>query len=320
MKRMNLGGGGQAGIAAALVLVWVSAVMVGPVLGAERLRWGVLPVVDTLPLLVGEAQGFFQAQQIDLELVAFQSALERDAALQAGKLDGYFGDILNTVLLIQSGQRLRIITTAFHTQADDRMFGIAAGPQSRLATLRDLKGQTVAISRATIIEYLLERLLQAQGLAPDFVRTEEIKKIPIRLQMLLQGQVPAAVLPEPLLTLAESRGATVLLDDRRLDVTETVLAINTSRSAGERSVVKRFLTAYAAAVANINKNPEAFKTLLIERTRFPMPVKERYRVPRFPPVAPPPRQDISDTQQWLKDHKMVTELLPYDQIVLDVSP
>ena len=36
----------------------------------------------------------------------------------------------------------------------------------------------------------------------------EIKKIPIRLQMLLSGQVTAALLPEPLLTLAETHGAT----------------------------------------------------------------------------------------------------------------
>ena len=122
--------------------------------GKDVLRFGVLPVVDTLPLLVGQEAGTFLDQGIDLELVSFQSALERDAALQAGKLDGYFGDILNTLLLIQSGQPVKILTTAFHTHPDHRMFGIAAAPGSGITSMDQLKGKDVAISRATIIDYV----------------------------------------------------------------------------------------------------------------------------------------------------------------------
>ena len=195
------------------------------------------------------------------------------------------------------------------------MFGIVASPNSTTKKLSELKAKQVAISRATIIEYLLDRFLDASGKPSDFVQKQEIKKIPIRLQMLLADQVPAALLPEPLLTLAESKGATVLVDDRILKTTLTVLAMPTRKdpAGGERA--QRFLRAYRRAVAAINQNPEAFKELLVTRTRFPMPIKDRYRVPVFPPVAVPKPSDIQDAQTWLVKNNMMPQPMPYQQIV-----
>ena len=47
-----------------------------------------------------------------------------------------------------------------------------------------------------------------------------------------------------------------------------------------------------------NRNPEAFKEIMVERTRFPKPVKDLYRVPVFPETSPPSEKDITATQDW----------------------
>lgn len=281
--------------------------------GNDVLRFGVLPVVDTLPLLVGESEGLFAAEGIDLQMVSFQSALERDAALQAKTLDGYFGDLLNTIMLIQAGYPLKIITTAYRTHPEHRMFGIAVAPGSGVHSIRDLRHQPVAISKSTVIEYLLDRMTEREGLPVGSVAKQEIKKIPIRLQMLLADEVPAALLPEPLLTLSESKGARVIGDDRTLDTTETILALEmTGRTHG---LVTRFLEAYGKAVARINARPDAYQELLIEKTRFPMPVKDRYRIPVFPTVGIPSEADVSAVQDWLVTNGMMTDRLRYGEIV-----
>ena len=283
--------------------------------GKDLLRFGILPVVDTLPLLVGQDAGTFSDQGIDFKVVSFQSALERDAALQAGKIDGYFGDILNTLLLIQSGQPVKILTTAFHTHPDHRMFGIASAPGSGITSMEQLIGKDMAISRATIIEYVLDALLRSLELPGDYVTKQEIKKMPIRLQLLLSSQISSALLPEPLLTLAESKGAHVITDDRKLDACLTVLAMDMTRVADRPTLPERFLEAYGAAVAKINQNPEAFKQVMVERTRFPMPVKDLYRVPVFPETAPPAEKDIMATQDWLMQNGLLKEKIPYGQVV-----
>jgi len=282
----------------------------------DLVRFGVLPVVDTLPLLVGQESGFFDKENIKLELINFQSALERDAALQAGRLDGYFGDILNTVLLIQTGQPIKIITTAFHSHPDHRMFGVVAAPNAKIKTFSDLRKKPVAISRSTIIEYLLDRMLQARGLSADFVEKYDIKKIPIRLQMLLSDKVPAALLPEPLLTLAESKGAKVLEDDRLINTCLTVLALDLKKAEQIPDLSIRFLRAYGQAVDEINQHPESFKELLIRRTRFPEPIKDKYLIPVFPNVSVPSTKDIADAQKWLKANGSIKNAIDYDRIVL----
>jgi NitT/TauT family transport system substrate-binding protein len=224
--------------------------------------------------------------------------------------------LLNTVLLIHSGQDLKILTTAYHTRRDRRMFGIVVSPKLEISRLSQLKGRRVAVSRATVIEYLLARMLESKGFTEDYVDRVEIKKIPIRMQMVLSGQVPAAVLPEPLLTLAETRGARVLTDDRQLDMAETVLAFRETRFAEDKSLAKRFLSAYGAAAARINQHPDEYDAFLVEHTRFPKGIQERFTMPVFPEVGVPGKKDVDDVQAWLKAHGAVKKTLSYSQIVL----
>ncbi len=282
----------------------------------EKLGFGILPVVDVLPLLVGQEKGLFEKEGIDLELISFQSALERDAALQAGRLDGYFGDILNTVLLVQSGEQLKIIATAFHTHPQCRMFGIAVAPGSGITDPAGIKGKDVAISSATVIEYLLDQLLATRNMGTRDVTKVDIKKIPIRLQMLLSGQVTAALLPEPLLTLAETHGASIVLDDRKLNTALTVLAVNLKNRPAATTLIPGFLKAYDAAVDLINANPSAFKELLITKTQFPLAVKDSYPVPVFPARAVPAEADVQAVQEWLLKNGLIKTRIPYADMVI----
>lgn len=307
--------------AGAMAAVLLLTIMVpAPLTAADRVRIGILPVVDTLPLLVGQDKGYFLSEDIDLELITFQSALERDAAMQAGKIDGYFGDILNTLLLVQAGQKVRIITTVYHTHPDHRMFGIITAPGSSATDIGDLENRAVVISRSTVIEYLLDTLLDQRKLRVDFVKKQEIKKMQIRLQMLMTGQVAAALLPEPLLTLAEIKGGRVLLDDRILDTCLTILAVELDLLIQEPRRYERFLRAYGKAVADINATPEAYQDTLVTRTRFPRPAQDAYRVPKFPPVGPPARKDVAAVRHWMENHEMGGHGLTYEQVVWTSEP
>jgi len=48
------------------------------------------------------------------------------------------------------------------------------------------------------------------------VQKVNIAKMPLRVENLLQGQIDAAVLPDPLASYAELKGAKVLVDDTKL--------------------------------------------------------------------------------------------------------
>ena len=287
------------------VFLWLGLWVSPPGWSAEGIRIGVLPVVDTLPLWVAKERGLFEANGLDVELVSFDSALERDAALQAGKLEGYFGDLLNTVLLIRSGQPIRIVTTAYHTDAGRRMFGLALAPGSDIDRPDRLVHRTIGISRATVIEFLLDQMLAAAGVPSNQIEKQDIKKIPIRMQLLLSGQIAAALLPEPLLSLAESKGARVLLDDRRLDLTETVIALKKNWIETDPGRLARFRTAYAKSVETIRQEPEAMIDILVRRCRLPSELSAAYRPPAFPASGLPTSRDIELVQKWLMENRML---------------
>ncbi|HHY40687.1 MAG TPA: ABC transporter substrate-binding protein, partial [Syntrophaceticus sp.] len=67
----------------------------------DVLKVGILPNEEVLPLYVAQEEGFFKKYGIDVEIVNFQSAAERDAAIQAGAVDGVEGDLLAVALIRQ---------------------------------------------------------------------------------------------------------------------------------------------------------------------------------------------------------------------------
>jgi NitT/TauT family transport system substrate-binding protein len=291
-----------------LVLVLTAALLLGggTHAWAQPLRIGILPVLDTLPLQVGVAEGLFAAEGVQVELVPFASAMERDMAMQAGQLDGYFGDLPITLLLIQAGVDMRIATVAYASTPGQRMFALLAGPGRA-----SRESMTVGISKASVIEYLLGRM-QEQGSAAGLdLQPVEVRKIPIRMQMLLAGQLDAALLPEPLATLAERRGATVLATDEELNLILTVICLHSTRLRE----LPRFIKAYGTAVERINAAPERYRELMIQACRIPPELSSTFPVYRFPAPGLPAPQEIERTSGWMVRRGMLSSKPSYELIV-----
>ncbi|HMV28770.1 MAG TPA: ABC transporter substrate-binding protein, partial [Anaerolineales bacterium] len=64
----------------------------------STLKLAVLPIIDTLPLYVAEAEGLFAKQGVTVELIPVASAPERDQLLAAGQADGTINETLAVML------------------------------------------------------------------------------------------------------------------------------------------------------------------------------------------------------------------------------
>lgn len=285
-----------------------------PAGAADPIRIGILPVLDTLPLQVAVRDGLFEKQGLQVALVPFNSAMERDVAMQSGRLDGYFGDLINTLLLIKSRVPMRIIATSYRSMPGQRMFALVTAPQVKASDPAAISKMKVGISNATIIEYLLDRMEQQGKIPADALIRTEVKKIPIRMQMLLAGQLDSAVLPEPLVTLAEKRGASVLVTDEPLDMPLTVLCLHEQVLKDRPQALAAFLTAYRQAIASIARDPERYRKLMAETCRIPQPLMGAYPIPRYPDPQLPERQAVDMAQRWMIQHKMLERTFTYDDL------
>ncbi len=100
-------------------------------------------MIDTLPLYVADELDLFAEKGLDVELVEFNSALERDTAFTVGSIDGYFGDLINT-LVIRNTVDVKVVTVDYHTSHDHLMFAILASPGSGITDLSGLHGMAIA--------------------------------------------------------------------------------------------------------------------------------------------------------------------------------
>lgn len=283
-----------------------------------ELKVGLLPNEEILPVYVAEQEGLFKKHGVDLEIVNFQSAAERDAAIQAGAVDGVEGDLLAVALIRQGGTPVKTVSLAMGATPAEGRFAMLAAPGT-ITTVEELKGKELAISKNTIIEYVADQMLVAKGIDSQEVKKIYIPKMPLRVQMLLQNQVTAAVLPDPLAAYAELKGAKVLVDDTKMEenISQSVYFFRDDAIKNKKLAIHKFLQAYAEGAQAVNKNPERYRDLFNEKIQIPIELQKTYPVPTFSPLQLPSPEDTQRIIDWLKDKKLLTEPYTYEDLVTD---
>ncbi len=291
-----------------------------PTVKPAAVKIGTLPTEDSLPLWVAEKQGYFATQGItDFEIVMFQSAQERDAAFASGAIDAYMGDIIAAANLEAGGQPNTIATIMLGADQSQGRFGVAVGPKSTVTTLTALANVPVGTSSATIQEYVLDGLMSESGVPSSSVKVEEVKKVPVRFELLMSDKLQAAALPEPFLTLAEQGGAKIVASDTSAtaNLSQTVLVFSDKYLETEAGLAaaKAVLAAWDLAVNDINKSPESYRPLLVEKARLPEALASTYVVNTYPTAQLPTKEQVDAVLTWMKDKGYLKGDVTYDSLV-----
>jgi len=282
----------------------------------KTLNMGLLPILDVLPFYVAQDKGYFETEGIQVELVPVKSAQERDALLQAEEIDGALTDLQGVALFNRETPQLKIVIKARKAYPDFPHFRIIAAPGFEVNGPNDLANVPVGISQNTIIEYLNDRLLTAWGLPADQIAIEEVSAIPVRFELLMAGQLKAALLPDPLGQAAIASGASLIVDDTQFpEYSQSVLVFRTDSLDSKPETVRAFLRAWNMAVADINQDPNAYRDVLIETTRVPPNIQGTYNVPQFPEGEITSEAEWNDVVEWAQDKGLLDEPVPYDQAV-----
>jgi NitT/TauT family transport system substrate-binding protein len=307
-------------LSAALLMTACVALPTAPQAESTRLRVAVLPITDVIPFYVAQSAGYYEEREIDVELIPVASGSERDTLLQAGQADCVLNEVLGTILFnAGEGEELRVVATALRAFPDVAHFYLLASPQSGITSVDELPGRTIAIAENTIIAYWTDRLLARSGIDPASVERTGVPRIPVRLELLMNGQVDAAVLPDPLGSLAILGGAPLLLDDRVApELGLSVISCRASVLAEQPNTVRALLAAWDTAVEAINTDPQRFRNILTDNTRVPEPLQDRYDLPPFPVDELPTAAEVEDVVNWALETGLINEGMSYEEIVEDV--
>lgn len=287
-----------------------------PVAMNGKIRLALLPIVDALPIYVAQERGYFAALGIEVEFVPVASAAERDQVMMAGQADGMINDLVSVMMYNRDAVQVRVMRTAQRASMKNAMYRVVASSQSGLKTAADLKGVEIGVSQGTVIEYMTYRLLEAEGLTNDDVRTLVVPGISDRLSLLASGQLNAATLPEPFATIAVQGGGVIIVDDSmHPEFGNSVITFRTDFLNQNPALVEGFLTAIDQAVKDINADPKAWATVLRAYKLLPEPMIDTYQVPAFPESGVPTQDQYEDAQKWALEKGLIQSEVPYSDSV-----
>jgi NitT/TauT family transport system substrate-binding protein len=278
----------------------------------QSLTIGLMPAVDSIPLLIAGELGYFEEEGVDVELRMFRNQLYRETALQTNDIDGSISDLVNAVYAWRNGTGLRVGSIT------DGHFALLTAPGSAIRSLEQWEESErvgVGLLENSIIYYVAERMLEAAGASPARIDLVTTMQVPTRMEMLVASQLEAALLPEPVARVAAARGAHLLLESSVLEQTPGVLIFTAQALREKRSEIRALYRAYDRAAAELNRRADELRPAIVRLGEFPPLVEDTMVIPEYGPSRRPTRAELTDVVTWMLEKGLIGERPGYDEIV-----
>ncbi|WP_094606473.1 Putative aliphatic sulfonates-binding protein [Sporomusa silvacetica DSM 10669] len=276
----------------------------------QNITIGLMPDVDSIPFIIAQEKGYFKEEGITVTLKPFKSAMERDSALQSGNLDGAISDVLAEAFAKAGGFDTVI------TALTNGSYKLVVNKSETAASVQDLKGKNVAISKNTIIEYVTDRIATEGGLTTTDMNKTVIPQIPARLEMLQNNKISAATLPDPLATVAVKNGGRVINASEQLGINPGVMLFTTKAINEKEQEIQAMYRAYNKAVDYLAREPmDSYIDMVIEKAGFPQDVKGALILPKYKKATAPQQKDIDDVITWMQSRQLIQQKYQYTELV-----
>lgn len=276
---------------------------------------GTLATEDLLPLWVAKAEGMFDKAGLQVEIVPFQSATELIAGVASGEVDLAMTDIMVTASMFASGIDVQMEWVTLGTTADQGRFGIMVGPNSSIQKLTDLADVPIGVGSNTILEYVMDKLMEAAGVPDSQIKVEELQKLPVRYQAMASGDVAAAALPGTLLALGEANGCKLVADDTQGENLSQSVMIARSAVLSDAYLqqIEKLKSVWNDAAAMINKDPESYREILVDSANLPVEIADTYPISTYPTTQLPTSAMVDPVLAWMQQKGYLTQPLTYDE-------
>ena len=275
---------------------------------SPSLTIGAMSSMDFLPFAVAQETGIYDSLGLKLEIVHFFSANDRDAALQAGKLDGTVTDYTGAALQVAGG-----VDAGLVMKLDGDFSWMAYGAES------DDFPKSFGVSNNTVIDFLTDRFTQPAVAKGAVVHRVEVQKIPLRLELLLQGKLGAAVLPEPFATMAEASGRCGRRDVSSAHQWEAtgLLVKRELAQEGNNKALSLLLQGYNLAVQKLrDADTKTLARWIKDYAGAPEKLAAHIPVPDYTPATQPKAEELQAAIAWLKQKKALKKDLTPQQLIV----
>lgn len=278
----------------------------------KKLSFGAMSSIDIVPIVIAQEKGYFEEEGLDLDFQLFTAAKDRDAALQAGALDGLIADEIAISIYQNSGIDMKI------TGQTNGAWTLVVGKDSGIENLSGLKNKKMAISENTMIDYLSDYIATENGVSADEIEKVAIPAMPARLEALNNKQVDAAILPAPFDDTAVADGGKALAKIDNADITISAFGFTQEEIDTNSDAIKAFFAGYNKAVEYMqNTDIKEYEDVLIETVGYSEDTRGNIVLPELKLNYLPKVENVQAVFDWSKKKGIIDKDLKAEDVIVD---
>jgi len=273
----------------------------------QDIRIGMMSSSDVIPYVLINEKGLADKYNFKLDLEVFTSAKDRDAAFQAGELDGVLTDYIGVCMYQNAKFDVKI------TGITDGDYILMAGKNTGIKNISQIKGKSIAISENTLIDYTLENILENNKMVSTDVVKEIVPRIPDRLELLRNDKIDLGLMPEPFATLALNSGAVSLGSANQFGLYPAVSAFSKTALDKKPEAIGNLYKAYNEAVDYMNKTSiRDYEKTVIKAVGYPEEIIGKIEIKPFRKSELPPKTEIEKAIKWASKKGLCSPELTYE--------
>ena len=271
-----------------------------------------MPVADCFPFYLAQRCGIYERLGLDLRILTLQAQLDTDTALLHRRAELVYSDLARAIMIQQTDTfDLRAIAAA---PAELQLITARRG---RVRTLSQLKERMVAVARHSITDFWSDRLMDSARMEQTAVFRPQINDVRIRTDMICNGTMDAAFLPEPYATEARLRGNSRNFSTRGLQPQLGAYVVP-SWVLGDSSRTRQLqllFQGYEEACALRDSLPGLLRDLCFTPDSIVDSVARA--IPAFQKLKPPSKNDAEAALRWLRSRDKARNDYTTDTLITD---
>jgi NitT/TauT family transport system substrate-binding protein len=252
---------------------------------ADKVKAGVIAIVDVAPIYLGKQQGFFAKHNIDLTMETAQSGAAIVPAVLSGQYQFGFSNVVSLMLAQSRNVPIKVVSNGNNATADPKAdFGGLVVKDPAIVSAKDLAGKKVATNALkNIVDTTVKNIVQKDGGDPSKVNFVELA-FPDMAAALEAGNVQGIFVVEPFLSAAKAKGWKVIGSYADVAPNLCVALYFTSKDliAKNPDLVKRFSDAMHESLAYADANPDAVRGVLSSYTQLSEAQRKTLTLPKWP--------------------------------------
>jgi NitT/TauT family transport system substrate-binding protein len=255
--------------------------------GSTKVTVGVIPIVDVAPIYLGKEKGFFASRGIDLTMESGQGGAAIVPGVLSGQFQFGFSNVTSLMLAQTQSVPIRVVANGVASTGKEGadFGGVTVKGDSPIQSAKDLAGKKVAVNTLKNIgDTTVRESVRKAGGDPGAIEFVEIG-FPQMPAALAAGQVDAAWVVEPSLSVVKSQGGRVIAwnyVDAAPDLTVATYFTSTKLMQENADLVRRFTEAMNESLTYASAHADEVRQVLGTYTQIDQKTRDAMTLPMWP--------------------------------------